>query len=302
MLDKSPQPGERVMRIGLIGLGQMGSGMAKSLLKAGHDVTVWNRSPGKAKEIRDSGAEVASDPGGAAQGEAVITMLADDGAVEAVVFGDGVLACLPRQAIHISMSTISAQLSARLAEAHGQHGQEYVSAPVFGRPEAAAAAKLFVVAAGKPAAIDRCRPAFDAMGQRTFVVSEDPVAANLIKLSGNFLIATVIEALGETIALMRKAGIDPERYLEVMTNTLFAAPVYKTYGGLIAGEKYKPAGFKAPLGLKDVRLVLAAGEQNRVPMAIASLVRDRLIALIAQEGEDIDWSAIAKMAARDAGL
>ncbi|MFL5259133.1 MAG: NAD(P)-dependent oxidoreductase [Hyphomicrobiales bacterium] len=291
------------MRIGLIGLGQMGSGMAKALLKAGHDVTVWNRSPGKTNEIRASGGEVASDPAGAAQGEAVITMLADDAAVEAVVFGDqGVLASLPRQGIHISMSTIGAQLSARLAQAHGEHGQEYVSAPVFGRPEAAAAAKLFVVAAGKPVAIDRCRPAFDAIGQRTFVVSEDPVAANVIKLSGNFLIATVIEALGETIALMRKANIDPERYLEVITNTLFAAPVYKTYGGLIAGEKYKPAGFKAPLGLKDVRLVLAAAEHNRVPMAIASLVRDRLIALIAQEGEDIDWSAIAKLAARDAGL
>jgi 3-hydroxyisobutyrate dehydrogenase-like beta-hydroxyacid dehydrogenase len=291
------------MRIGLIGLGQMGSGMAKALLKAGHDVTVWNRSHGKTHEIRAAGAEVASNPGEAARGEAVITMLADDAAVEWVVFGEhGILASLPRQGIHISMSTISAQLSARLAQAHGEHGQEYVSAPVFGRPEAAAAAKLFVVAAGKPAAIDRCRPAFDAIGQRTFVVSEDPVAANLIKLSGNFLIATVIEALGETIALMRKANIDPERYLEVITNTLFAAPVYKTYGGLIAGEKYKPAGFKAPLGLKDVRLVLAAAEQNRVPMAIASLVRDRLIALIAQEGEDIDWSAIAKMAARDAGL
>jgi 3-hydroxyisobutyrate dehydrogenase-like beta-hydroxyacid dehydrogenase len=230
-------------------------------------------------------------------------MLADDAAVEQVVFGeDGVLASLPRQAIHISMSTISAHFSGRLVNAHSERGQDYVSAPVFGRPEAAAAAKLFVVAAGRPAAVDRCRPAFDAMGQRTFVVSEDPVAANLIKLSGKFLIATVIEALGETIALMRKANIDPERYLEVITNTLFAAPVYKTYGALIAGEKYKPAGFKAPLGLKDVRLVLAAAEQNRVPMAIASLVRDRLISLIAQEGEDIDWSAIAKMAARDAGL
>jgi 3-hydroxyisobutyrate dehydrogenase-like beta-hydroxyacid dehydrogenase len=291
------------MRIGLIGLRQMGSGMARSLLKAGHDVTVWNRSHAKTHEIRAAGAEVASDPGGAAKGEAVITMLADDAAVEQVVFGeDGVLASLPRQAIHISMSTISAHFSGRLVNAHSERGQDYVSAPVFGRPEAAAAAKLFVVAAGRPAAVDRCRPAFDAMGQRTFVVSEDPVAANLIKLSGNFLIATVIEALGETIALMRKANIDPERYLEVITNTLFAAPVYKTYGGLIAGEKYKPAGFKAPLGLKDVRLVLAAAEQNRVPMAIASLVRDRLISLIAQEGEDIDWSAIAKMAARDAGL
>jgi len=219
------------------------------------------------------------------------------------VFGaDGILTALRPGNIHIAMSTISVALSKRLAAAHGEARQSYVAAPVFGRPEAAAAAKLFVVAAGAAQIIERCRPVFDAVGQRTFVVSNDPPAANLIKLSGNFMIGSVIEALGETIALVRKAGIDPERYLDVMTNTLFAAPVYKTYGGLIAAEKYHPAGFKAPLGLKDVDLTLAAAEAIRVPMPIASLVRDRLLALIAQEGDDIDWSAMALVAARNAGL
>jgi 3-hydroxyisobutyrate dehydrogenase-like beta-hydroxyacid dehydrogenase len=289
------------MKVGFVGLGRMGSGMARSLVKAGHEVTVWNRSAAKAAEIE--GARMAARPAEACSGDAVITMLADDQATEAVAFGSGgLIEAMPPDGIHIAMSTISVALSARLAKAHGEAKQNYIAAPVFGRPEAAAAAKLFVVAAGPAPVIERCRPAFEAMGQRTFVVSDDHSAAHLIKLSGNFMIASVIEALGETIALMRKAGVDPERYLEVMTNTLFAAPVYKTYGGIIADEKYRPAGFKAPLGLKDIRLTLAAAEANRVPMPVASLVRDRLISLIAQDGEEIDWSAIALVAARDAGL
>ena len=291
------------MRIGFIGLGQMGSGMARSLIKAGHQVTVWNRSRAKSEPLAKDGAKVAGELRDFAGAEAVITMLADDAATEAVVFGDGgLLKSLKRDAIHIAMSTIGVALSARLAKAHEAVGQSYVAAPVFGRPEAAAAAKLFIVAAGSKAAVERCQPCFDAMGQRTFTVSDDPSAANLIKLSGNFMIGSVIEALGETVALMRKAGVSPESYLEVMTNTLFAAPVYKTYGGLIAGEKYRPAGFAAPLALKDVRLTLAAAEANRVPMPFASLIRDRLLTLIAQEGEDIDWSAMAKVAAGNAGL
>jgi 3-hydroxyisobutyrate dehydrogenase-like beta-hydroxyacid dehydrogenase len=291
------------MRIGFIGLGQMGSGMARSLIKAGHEVTVWNRSRAKSAALAGDGAKVAGELRDFAGAEAVITMLADDAATEAVVFSDGGLVkSMKRDAIHIAMSTIGVALSARLAKAHAEAGQIYVAAPVFGRPEAAAAAKLYIVAAGPKAAVERCQPCFDAMGQRTFVVSDDQSAANLIKLSGNFMIGSVIEALAETVALMRKAGVSPESYLDVMTNTLFAAPVYKTYGGLIAAEKYRPAGFAAPLALKDVRLTLAAAEANRVPMPFASLIRDRLLTLIAQEGEDIDWSAMAKVAAGNAGL
>lgn len=291
------------MRIGFAGLGQMGTCMARSLIKAGHEVVVWNRSSGKADALAGDGARTAVILAEFADCELAITMLADDQATEAVVFGEGgLIATLKPNAIHVAMSTISVALSERLAKAHREAKQIYVAAPVFGRPEAAAAAKLFIVAAGAEEAIERCRPCFDAMGQRTFVIAADPAAANLVKLSGNFMIGTVIEALGETVALMRKAGIDPERYLDVMTNTLFAAPVYKTYGGLIAAEKYKPAGFAAPLGLKDVRLTLAAAEANRVPMPFASLIRDRLLTLIAQEGDDIDWSAMAKVAAKSAGL
>jgi 3-hydroxyisobutyrate dehydrogenase-like beta-hydroxyacid dehydrogenase len=290
------------MRIGFIGLGQMGSGMAANLVKAGHDVTVYNRSPEKVSALAQQGARVAQSVADACQGGAVITMLADDDAIAAVTFGDnGVLASLPSGGVHVSSSTVSVAMSQRLASAHAEAGQRFVAAPVFGRPEAAAAAMLFVVAAGDAATVEGLSAVFDAIGQRTFVVSEDPSAAVLIKVSGNFLIASVIESLGEAMALVAKAGVGRQEYLEILTSTLFDAPVYKTYGGLIAREEFEPAGFTAELGLKDARLALAAGEALRVPLPIANLVRDRYLALIADGRGHLDWSAISSLAARDAG-
>jgi 3-hydroxyisobutyrate dehydrogenase-like beta-hydroxyacid dehydrogenase len=200
------------------------------------------------------------------------------------------------------MSTISVALSRRLAAAHRERNQNYVSAPVFGRPEAAAAAKLFIVAAGPAAAVERCRPLFEVMGQKTFTVGEDPSGANVIKLTGNFLITTVIESLAESLALVRKSGLDANQFLEVLTNSLFNAPIYKTYGGLIAAEKFSPPGFKLPLGLKDNRLLLAAAEEKSVPMPMASLVRDRFLSALAQGLGESDWSAIARISAKEAGL
>ena len=290
------------MRIGLIGLGQMGTGIAANLLKAGHELTVYNRTRAKAEAFVSEGAKVADHIADACRGDAVITMLSNDDAVESAVYGDGgVLASLPKGAIHISSSTISVALSKRLAEHHADRGQRYVAAPVFGRPEAAAAAKLFIVAAGAPEAVKTATPIFDAIGQRTFTVSEDAPAANIIKLSGNFLIASVIESLGEAMALVGKAGIDKHQYLELLTSTLFGAPVYKTYGTLIADEKFSPPGFAAPLGLKDVRLTLAAGDDLRVPLPLASLLRDRYLTLLANGGDNLDWSAIGGLPAKDAG-
>src|SRR4029077_1001059 len=180
--------------------------------------------------------------------------------------------------------------------------QGFVAAPVFGRPEMAAAAKLFIVAAGAPDALENCRPLFEAMGQKTFPVGDEPKAANLVKLSGNFLIASVIEALGEAMALVGKAGIDGRQYLDLLTSTLFTAPLYKTYGAQIAERRFEPAGFAAPLGEKDIRLTLAAAETLRVPMPLASLLRDRFLTLLAHGGEGLDWSAIGELAAKDAGL
>src|SRR5213594_2446286 len=235
------------MKVGLIGLGHMGAGMATSLLRAGHDTTVYNRTPGKVQALVEQGAHAAARVADACRGDAVVTMLADDGAVEAVVFGEkGVIGSLGKGAIHVSMSTISVALSERLAAAHANAGQGFVAAPVFGRPEAAAAGKLFIVAAGAPDAVGACLPLFEAMGQKTFPVGDEPKAANLVKLSGNFLSASVIEALGEALALVGKAGVDGHRYLDLLTSTLFTAPVYESYGGLIAERKFEPAGFAAP--------------------------------------------------------
>ncbi len=236
----------------------MGAGMAANLLKAGHEVTVFNRSPDKAAPLVDSGAIAAKTIADACRGDAVVTMLADDHSVEGVAFGEaGIVATLVSGAVHISCSTISVELSRRLALAHADAGQRFLAAPVFGRPDAAAAAKLFVVAGGAPEAVEQSRPLLDAIGQRTFVMSDKPEAANLVKLSGNFLIAAVIESLGEAMALVEKGGVDPHAYLDLLTSTLFSAPVYRTYGGLIAEGRFEPAGFAAPLGYKDIRLLLA---------------------------------------------
>ena len=290
------------MQVGFIGIGRMGSGMAANLLAAGHTLTVYNRSPAKAQPLVDKGAALADTPGAAAGGDVVITMLADDRAVEQMVFdAGGILDALAPGAIHLSMSTISYELAERLAEAHRERGQELVSAPVFGRPDAAAAAKLFIVAAGKGDALARCQPLFDALGQRTFIVSDAAPTANLVKLSGNFLIAAVIEGLGEAVALVSKAGVDRAQYVDLLTSTLFGAPVYKTYGALIAEERYHPAGFKAELGYKDVRLALSAAQGLEVPMPLASLLADRFLALLAAGGGGLDWSALALIAKRDAG-
>ncbi|MET0993774.1 MAG: NAD(P)-dependent oxidoreductase [Mycobacterium sp.] len=290
------------MKIGFIGLGNMGSGMAANLLKAGHEVTAYNRSQVRVDAVAAQGARPARSVAEACGGDVVISMLANDEAVEAVTFADGgILASLAAGSVHVSSSTISVALSERLTAAHADAGQGFVAAPVFGRPEAAAAAKLFVVAAGPPATLQTVSPAFDAIGQRTFVVSEEPKAANLVKLSGNFLIASVIESLGEAMALVGKAGVDKQEYLEILTSTLFGAPVYKTYGGLVARQEFEPAGFDAALGLKDVRLVLAAGEDLQVALPIASLLRDRFLVLLANGGAHLDWSAIGSLAAWEAG-
>jgi len=290
------------MKVGFIGLGNMGSGMARNLLKAGHDLTVYNRSAEKAQPLLKEGARAAANPAEACGADGVFTMVADDDAVESVTFGEsGILASLRPGSVHISCSTISVALAQKLTTAHEKHNQRFISAPVFGRPQAAEAAKLFVVVAGPGDVVERCMPLFDAIGQRTFRFGEQPSVANLIKLSGNFLIASVLESLSEAMALVGKAGIDQHEYLDFLTSTLFAAPVYKTYGGLIADKKFQPAGFSAPLGLKDVRLTLAAGEQLRVPLPLASLIRDRFLALLARGGDSLDWSAISQIAAEDSG-
>jgi 3-hydroxyisobutyrate dehydrogenase-like beta-hydroxyacid dehydrogenase len=292
------------MRLGFIGLGQMGLGMAGNLLKAGHEVTVYNRTPARAEALAQQGAHVAQSIAQACQDEAVITMLSDDAALESVVLGaGGVEDSLPPGAIHVSMSTVGMATTGNLAARHAARQQRFVAAPVFGRPEAAAAARLFIMAAGPAETVSACQPLFEAMGQRTVHCGEQPALASVVKLSGNFLLAATIEAFGEAFALAEKAGIPREAYLEMLTGTLFTAPIHKNYGAAIAARAFRPAGFAAPLALKDVRLAQAAAETLRVPMPMAGLLRDRFLALLAQEGtEQLDWAAISQVSARDAGL
>ncbi len=290
------------MEAGFVGLGSMGQPMARNLLQAGHRVSVWNRSRARAEALAGSGAALATTPAQAAQSGVVMTMVADDHALEAVTLGpEGVLAGLPAGGVHVSMSTVGTEAVERLARAHEEAGRILISAPVFGRPEAAAAAKLFVVAAGREDAVGRVRPLLDSMGQRVFVLGGPPAHANLVKLAGNFLITAAIEAFAEAAAVVGKAGVDRSRFLEVLVETLFGAPVYRSYGPLVLEERYSPPGFALPLGLKDNRLLLQAGERLAVPLPLASLVRDRMLAAIARGYGDLDWSAFARIAAEEAG-
>lgn len=291
------------MDVGLIGLGGMGTGMARSLLRVGHRVTVFNRTPARAEALRADGAVVATTPGEACRVGIGMTMLADDAALESQVFdAGGILASLPRGGIHISCGTIGVALSDRLTAAHSLAGQVFISCPVFGRPDAAEAGRLAVVAAGPPDAVNRCKPLFEAFGPKLLVVGEKPSLANVVKLSGNFLIASVLESLSEALAFARKSGVDAATLLEFLTSTLFNAPVYKTYGGLIVEGNYDKVGFALPLGLKDIRLVLQAAEAKSVPMPIASVVRDRFLTAMARGNANKDWSALGLIAAEDAGL
>lgn len=291
------------MNAGFIGLGNMGWPMARNLLKAGHRLKVYNRTRSRAEELVKFGAEVAGTLAEACASGVVMTMLSDDRATEECVFGEGgILNALPANGVHVGLSTISTELSRRLAEAHHAQGQQFVAAPVFGRPEAAEAARLLVVAAGPAEALERCRPLLEALGRKLFEIGPDPPAANTIKLAGNFLIASMLETLSEAFALVRKSGVDPARFLEILNGSLFQSPMYENYGKLIVEERFEPAGFRLRLGLKDVGLLLRAAEAVAVPLPIASLVRDHLLRALARGQGDMDWSSLARLAAEEAGL
>ena len=291
------------MNLAFIGLGRMGMGMARNLLRAGHTLAVYNRSREKAEALAADGARVADSPADASRDvEVVMTMVADDRALEQVVFGsDGIASAMKNDCIHLSHSTISTALARRLTAEHAQRDQGYVSVPVFGRPEAAETKNLLVVAAGPGEYVERCRPLFDAIGRQTFVVGTEPWQANVAKVCGNFMIISVIEALGEAYATLRKAGVAPQSFLEIM-NALLGSQFIANYGRIIAQEQFVPAGFALQLGLKDVCLVLAAAEECAAPMPLASLVHDHLLSALAQGQGELDWSSMTQVIARNAGL
>ena len=289
------------MNVGFVGLGTMGKAMAANLVRAGHTLTVWNRSSGPAADLATMGARIATSPAGAFCGEAAITMLADDASTSAIVT-EHVLAGAARGLVHVNMATVSVAASKALSALHAQHCLAYVAAPVFGRAEMAAAGKLNIVAGGSDEAIARVQPLFDAMGQRTWRAGSEPAHANLVKIGGNFMLASSIEMLSEAFSLAEKGGVDPKVFAEIMTSTLFAAPAFKIYSDLINSRQFEPAGFKLPLGLKDVGLALEAGHASQTPLPMASLVRDHLLESLAAGHADKDWSALSLVVRRNAGL
>jgi len=292
-----------IMNLAFIGLGKMGAGMARNLLRAGHTVAVYNRSHEKADALAADGARAADSPADACRdAEVVMTMVADDHALDEIVFGHhGIAAAMNAGCTHLSHSTISTALARKLTDEHAQRKQGYLSVPVFGRPEAAETKKLVVVAAGPSELVERCRPLFDAIGRATYVVGVEPWQANVVKLCGNFMVISAIEAFGEAYATLRKAGVAPQAFLEIM-NTLLGSPVLANYGRAIAEENFEPAGFALRLGLKDVRLILAASEECTSPMPLASLVHDHLLSALAQGQGEMDWSSMTRVVARNAGL
>jgi 3-hydroxyisobutyrate dehydrogenase-like beta-hydroxyacid dehydrogenase len=292
------------MKVGFIGLGAMGQAMAGLLIACGHKLAVYNRTTERAKPLGERGARVATTPADAARGaEVVVTMLADDAAVESVTFGtDGILSALAPGSVHVSSSTISVALADRLTAAHAAVPVGYVAAPVFGRPEAAAAKQLWVLAAGATADVNRCVPVLEAMGRGFIRLGDKPSAANVVKLAGNFIIAALLETLGEAFALTRKAGLAPADFLDVFVKVFGKnSPIFENYAGMIAKQAHEP-GFKVGLALKDLRFALAAGDDLRVPMPVASVVRDNLLTALAQGSGELDWSVLARLAATRAGL
>jgi 3-hydroxyisobutyrate dehydrogenase-like beta-hydroxyacid dehydrogenase len=300
---RPPAQGE----IGFVGLGQMGTAMAANLASAGRRVVAYVRRPEQQGKLTALGLKPTTNIADLFDCEIVISMLPDDAAVREIVFGreeiglGGLTQGLRPGAVHLSMSTISTAAASELASEHAMNGQGYVAAPVFGNPDAAKARQLYVIAAGAPADVERCRPLFDSLGQQTFVVGTDPAQANLVKLLGNVMTATTLEMLGEVVAVIRKRGLDPAPFLDILTNTMFGGRVHKIYGAKILAERYAP-GFRLPLALKDVRLALAEADRASAPMPSVDVVRDRLVTGIARGYADLDWTALGLVAAEEAGL
>jgi 3-hydroxyisobutyrate dehydrogenase-like beta-hydroxyacid dehydrogenase len=290
------------MDIGVIGLGGMGSGMAANLLKAGHKVTVWNRSPGPVARLTALGAVAAGAPSDAFTGDAALTMLADDQALRNVVLDTGALDGARAGLVHVVSATISVALAQELEKRHADLGLGYVAAPVLGRPDVAEQGQLNVLVAGEAAAVAKIEPVLDVIGKRSWQVGEAPHQANVAKLQVNFMIAAAIETMAEAFTVAEKSGVNPSFMYELITETLFSAPAYKTYGQFIVDQQFEPAKFKLKLGLKDIRLALAAGEAVDAPSPLAALLRDNFIDAIAHGGADLDWAGLATVARRRAGL
>ncbi len=295
------------MEIGVIGLGRMGSTIAARLLDAGHELTVYNRTEEKAEALLEQGAMLAHDPSGAATGDVVITMLADDKAMEDVVFGsaetdEGFLDHQAAHTIHMAMGTISIRLAQRLAAASTAKNRMFVSSTVLGRPDVAERGELVIMAAGDRQSLDKCKPVFDAIGKVTHIIGEKPEQANIAKLAANFMISSMIESYAEAFALIRKNGLDQQTFLKIMATEFFQSPVYEKYGTIIANENYSSGPFTIKMQEKDTRLLIAAAIDSQVPMPFANDIENAFLTAIGRGMGDLDPCAIAKLAAENAGV
>jgi 3-hydroxyisobutyrate dehydrogenase-like beta-hydroxyacid dehydrogenase len=302
---RAPGPAAQfvIKRVGVVGLGHMGRAFAANLVEDGHRVSVYDRDKERIAALLPTGVKGAERLADLADCDVVLTSLPDDDALSAVALGPaGLAGILAPDAVHISTSTVSPPVSRRVADEHAAHAQDCVAAPVLGNPDFARERKLFVLAAGSPSAMQKVRPLLERLGQRVFVIGEEPALANLVKLAANVLTATTLECMGEVLALLRKGGVDGHRAFDVLTNSLFDSRVHKTYGAKIVDQRYSPPGLAVPLAIKDLRLALAEAERAAVPMPAASLVHDRLVGMAARGWSELDWSALGLLAAVDAGL
>jgi 3-hydroxyisobutyrate dehydrogenase-like beta-hydroxyacid dehydrogenase len=290
--------------IGLIGLGSMGLPIGENLINSGYRLHVYNRTIAKAQPLIDQGAKAVNFPSETVESDGIaITIVANDAALEEITLGKtGLAEKLGPGGIHLSMSTVSPATAEKLAEHHRQRGAKYLACPVFGRPDAVAARKIWICLSGHPAAKERAKPILELLSQGMFDFGEAAGAANVVKLAGNFMIMSAIESMAEAFALAEKNGIERTKIADLFAQTLFACPVYQNYGRMIASQTYEPAGFKLSLGLKDMTLALQTAHTSQMPMPLASLLRDRLLASTAQGRGDMDWTALALTASEEAGL
>ncbi|MBF8798396.1 NAD(P)-dependent oxidoreductase [Pseudomonas aeruginosa] len=289
------------MKVGFLGLGGMGAAMATRLVQAGIEVTVWNRSAAACEPLVALGAARAEEVGELFGLDVVISMLADDQAIRGVLLDSGALERARPGLIHLSMSTLSLDCVEALDQAHQRRGLVFVAAPVFGRTDVAEAGKLNIVVGGPEQAIEQVKALLEIMGQKTWFFGKDPRGAMAVKISGNFMIASAIESMSESVALVKRLGVEPGRFMELMSSTLFDAPVYRNYGPQIVELRFTPARFRLVLGLKDVDLALSAGKRHNVPLPLASLLHDVLLEAIAHGDGESDWTALAKVALSRSG-
>jgi 3-hydroxyisobutyrate dehydrogenase-like beta-hydroxyacid dehydrogenase len=292
------------MKISFIGLGRMGSSMAERLLDAGFDLTLYNRTKEKAANLIEKGAVLAPTLKEASHNcDVLLSMVSDDHSLDAILNGpNGCLDTLPKGATHVSLSTISPSFADRLEKLHQSRGQALVSAPVFGRPTAVKSGNLRILCAGNHENVHRILPIVEALGSKVFFLGETPSVANLIKLAGNFMIASALETLGEAFSLARKAGVDPDLFLDIINESLFHSPLYENYGRIMAKKSYNKAEFSMDLGLKDINLVLESANDLRVPLPVANLVRDSLLSGLAHGRQQLDWAAILLSSYDRAGI